>query len=141
MLSQSEIEDKRRELDERFTSLFKLAGIKYSRTWLLENQYWPKCEDYIDEIITSPWYLFDTEFGLIKIGWRKRVISIDWEGTKLAENNRISGKSFPIPEEDKWITHGEYYVHAYTYEKALQYLIILKNEMKKVQTLITLRSN
>lgn len=68
-----------------------------------------------------PWFLVTTSKGHIKIGWRKRVINIDWSKTKIEEN---AGELFP--NED--VTKGEKYIHAYGYEKAKEYLNVLLND-------------
>ena len=51
-------------------SIFTLAGIDVIRMYELPNGY--------TGLIDHPWWLVKTSAGLIKIGWRKRVISIDW---------------------------------------------------------------
>lgn len=62
-----------------------------------------------------PWLLITTIKGPIKIGWRKRVLEIDWSNTiidKLAEDL--------FPNED--VTKGNSYIHAWGYEKAQEYI-------------------
>jgi len=61
-----------------------------------------------------PWFMVTTPVGRIKIGWRKRVINIDWSDTKI----RVRGEE--ITEDD--VTKGKDYIHAYGYEKAAEYL-------------------
>jgi hypothetical protein len=96
-------------------ALFTLAGFTVTKTWALENQYWPNHPNYCD--LRTPWWLVRTEIGLIEIGWRKRVISIDWSDTPIKMN---------IPEADSWVTHDETYTHAHGAAKALEYLTLLK---------------
>jgi hypothetical protein len=57
------------------------------------------------------WYRATTHVGHILIGWRKRVIEIDWSATKVRR----------VITEDS-VTKSEIMVHAYGYEKAAEYL-------------------
>lgn len=62
-----------------------------------------------------PWFHVWTKVGLIKIGWRKRVISIDWATSIVTKR-----ASELFPDED--VTKGDRDIHAYGYEKATAYL-------------------
>ena len=86
------------------------------------NQYWPRTENYWDLVFKNPWWLIKTEFGLIRIGWRKRVITIDWSDTDVRKI---------ITEDDT--TKEEHMVHAWTVEKAVEYLKALKKELVAVE--------
>ncbi len=77
-----------------------------TRMYRLVNQYDPERED--------PWWLVKTKHGLIEIGWRKRVISIDWSETPIQKI---------ITEDD--VTKSETMVHAWSVNKAIEYLISL----------------
>lgn len=68
----------------------------------------------------GPWFAVHTLYGIIKIGWRKRVINIDWSGT---------GASFPDLFQDEDVTHEPNLVHAWGYEKAGVYLARLKQAL------------
>lgn len=59
-----------------------------------------------------------TPKGLIQIGWRKRVISIDWSDTGI---RRV------VTEDD--VTKDDTMVHAYSYAKALAYLTALATDL------------
>lgn len=98
--------------EEQAKALFLLAGFKVTRCHRLQNKYWP--ESYVEERRNSPWWLVITEFGPIEIGWRKRVISIDWQDTAA----RIE-----VTNDD--VTKDKTMVHACSYVKALQYLTTL----------------
>jgi hypothetical protein len=79
---------------------------------------------YVDEIPNGycnlgccafyPWFIVTTPIGRIKIGWRKRVIEIDWSDTKC----NLTGTE--ITTDD--VTRTSSYIHAYGYEKATEYL-------------------
>ena len=101
------------------SGLFALVGIEVLNMYELTNQYWPKTEGYYKTIMESPWWLVKTPFGLITIGWRKRVIEIDWSDTKVRKI--ITGDD---------VTKEENYVHAWSLPKALEYLTELSNQMK-----------
>ena len=62
-----------------------------------------------------PWFIVTTTVGRIKIGWRKRVIEIDWSDTKgTAEAETL------FAAED--VTKGTRYIHAWSVEKAKSYV-------------------
>lgn len=62
-----------------------------------------------------PWFIITTTKGKIKIGWRKRVIQIDWSDSII---NQLSKEIFP--EED--VTKFDKVIHAWGYEKAKEYI-------------------
>lgn len=64
-------------------SVFSLAGFEVDNSFRLENGYWP--ESYHELRAANPWWAIKTQFGWIKIGWRKKVISISWEDLKVRE--------------------------------------------------------
>lgn len=102
--------------EERARALFLLAGIDIVRIHELLNQYWRS-----NDSPRGPWWLAETRHGTIRIGWRKRVISIDWEGTKLRE----------IITEDE-VTKEPHLVHAWSYLKALEYLSLLAEKLDRL---------
>lgn len=102
-----------------FRALFLLAGIQAAKWHELANQYWPP--SYTELRAQHPWYLAMTPHGPVRIGWRKRVISINWEDTEV---RRI------LTEDD--VTKDETMVHAWSYEKALEYLGCLAGELAKL---------
>lgn len=62
-----------------------------------------------------PWFNVTTNRGPIKIGWRRRVISIDWS------DSDIKSKAEEIFSKEE-VTKGERYIHAWDYEKAKSYI-------------------
>jgi hypothetical protein len=66
----------------------------------------------------NPWLIVTTDKGRIKLGWRKRVINIDWsESTIATKSNDL------FPEED--VTKDDKFIHAWGYEKAQEYINVL----------------
>jgi hypothetical protein len=57
---------------------FKIAGVKVHSIHEAVNQYWPSGCTHI-----PPWWLVITEYGVVIVGHRKRVISVDWSATKV----------------------------------------------------------
>ena len=105
------------ELSEKeLSALFTLAGIEILRKWPIQNQYWGTS----DEDMPNPHcgWLVKTPAGLIEIGWRKRVMSIDWSDTNVRAE---------VTKDE--VTKDEHLVHAYTEEKALEYLKELRRQM------------
>jgi hypothetical protein len=106
--------------EEQARGLFAVAGIPVSRMWKLENGYWPDGEHYDQVRKENPWWLVKTPDGMIAIGWRKRVIQIDWADTPIR---------MTVTEDD--VTKSETMVHAYSYGKALEYLAALATMTSK----------
>jgi hypothetical protein len=107
---------------EHVLALFQMAGFETKSIHELPNGYWPQHPDY--DSVRTPWWLVHTQYGLIKIGWRKRVISIDWETTDFRDEERL------VAEGDD-TTSLDDLVHAWTYTNALKYLTTLQQLMKK----------
>lgn len=63
----------------------------------------------------KPWYVVTTTKGRFTIGWRKRVISIEWE-----PRVNINTAEEIFPGED--VTKVERLIHAWGYEKAQEYI-------------------
>jgi len=62
-----------------------------------------------------PWFTITTKIGRIDIGWRKRVIVIDWSSTLI---KKCAEELFP----DEQSTKSVHMIHAWGYEKAKEYL-------------------
>ena len=77
----------------------------------IANGYWnsPSAE---------PWLQVTTPIGVIEIGWRKRVISIQWEDSDIAAT---AEELFP----DENVTKTDRLVHAWGYEKAAEYIAVI----------------
>ncbi len=65
-----------------------------------------------------PWYKVTGPFGVITLGWRKRVISIDWSESSFKVN---TANLFTFED----VTKGEHLIHAWSTEKAKEYLATL----------------
>jgi hypothetical protein len=95
-------------------ALFLLANIEVTNLYEIANDYWPDHTDYADVRRNHPWWLVKTNYGLIKIGWRKRVIQIDWSDTRIRQE---------VTKDN--VTSSNEIVHAWTYAKAVEYLTAL----------------
>lgn len=91
---------------EHFTDIFKRAGMGDVPLSEIPNGYCP-CER------CAPWYVAKTPFGEVTIGWRKRVISIDWSST---------GRDLESLFEGEEVTKDAHYIHAWGADKAVDYL-------------------
>lgn len=67
-----------------------------------------------------PWFVVTTKRGKITIGWRKRVININWEGSTIEQQ-----ASDLFPNED--VTKYDRNIHAWGLEKAKEYIDVLLN--------------
>ena len=119
--------------EEEMRALFLLAGFEISSVYELANEYWPVCEEYSETRRKSPWWLVKTEYGLIKLGWRKRVIEIVWEDTpyRAGKSKLWDGRDIDILTEHE-VTKGETYVHAWGYARAVEYLGTLHLRLRQV---------
>lgn len=77
----------------------------------IPNEYWNKDPT----ALTSPWLMVTTAIGHFKIGWRKRVINIDWSETDCKKTGKAL---FP----DYQMTVGADYIHAYNYDDARTFI-------------------
>jgi hypothetical protein len=103
--------------ERRFLELFKAAGFQDNRLTAMPNQYCP-CDH------CTPWFDVNTEFGTIQIGWRKRVLHIDWSAMadRLAACGELPTIRFVDLFKDEDVTKGSDFIHAWGYEKAQDYL-------------------
>lgn len=111
---------------EKLLAFFESAGFKILAFWELSNEYWPNYqldadsnEHEKDKFIQyqtwrqqSPWWLVKTEHGLIKIGKRKKVVSIDWADVGISVD--------AAPNEE--VTKDSTYVHAWSDLDVIRYL-------------------
>ena len=74
----------------------------------IPNEYWNGTHG-------TPWLMVTTPKGRIKIGWRKRVIVVDWSDTVV---NKTADELF----SDEDVTKGKQMIHAWGYEKAAEYI-------------------
>lgn len=103
------IEWKKRWLSEA-RMMFTLAGMAPIYVREIDNKYCgPKCCPH------RVWLLVTTRAGVIEVGWRKRVIVIDWSASDVT---KTAADLFA----DENVTKGDRMIHAYSYEKATEYL-------------------
>lgn len=83
---------------------------KIKKIYRLVNGYDPERED--------AWWLVKTQCGFIEIGWRKRVINIDWSDTPL----RLVITTDDVTKEDAM-------VHAWSVPKVIEYLTEIRKQL------------
>lgn len=108
---QAAIEKIAKEQFDKFNYTLLLSDFKVKRYFTLVNGYHGWSRE-----IWYPWYLFETDVGLIEIGWRKRVINVDWESTGVKWNRPV----------DPDVTFTETFFHAYGYDKLYEYMKLLR---------------
>lgn len=96
-------------------TMFDLAGFKVTSITEIPNDYWPRTSLYEQLRAESPWFVVGTTIGAVRIGWRKRVISIEWDSSTY---------SGIITEDDT--TKDQHMVHAWTNADAVKYLSNLR---------------
>lgn len=104
--------------EEKIRAVFLLADIEVIKLEEIDNEYCsPTC------CPENNWWLVTTDIGIIKVGWRKRVINLDWSLVPDAP----TGYEFQ-DEVTKWATG----IHAYGYGKLVQYLVDLKVGVRNI---------
>lgn len=111
-------------------ALLTLSGFPILGFKQIENQYWPDAPAYAEVIASSPWFVLDTEWGPVTIGWRKRVLSISWAKTnyRLLDINDVTSDE---------TTKDHDMVHAWSYGDAVKYLEALHRCFKRLHYLKT----
>ncbi len=105
-------------INEEFVkNSFAAAGFKVSKVYILENKYWPLNDAYLEIRSKNPWFLLKTQFGLIEVGKRKRVIHLDWSD--------INNKQITPKEGEEWITNCPGFIHSYSNEALMSNLFKL----------------
>jgi len=95
-------------LDAR--KMFEDAGLTPIYVREIDNKYCgPKC------CPNRVWLLVTTPMGVIEVGWRKRVLVIDWSVSDVTTKADVLFKDEDTTKDDRMI-------HAWNYEKATAYL-------------------
>ena len=105
-------ESMQEEIRTEKAALLALFGDNKIYVKEIPNQYYP------DSVF--PWFTVYTTKGPIRIGWRKRVINIDWSESNIPHfpEDLFAGEDTTIGSrvlEDR-------YIHAWGYEKAKEYI-------------------
>lgn len=93
--------------------LAALARIPVRSIYETPNLYWGG-----DNTIMGPWWLIVTIAGVIRVGWCKLSIEIDWSDT---------GRTVEVTKDD--VVKEPTLVHASGYPKAVEYLTTLWQEL------------
>lgn len=96
-----------REIKE-ISEIVRRAEIPFSDFYMIPNEY-GRDPDYF-----GPWFVVETPAGRIKVGWRKRVINIDWAEASL----QVPSATFAEENVTSWATG----IHAWGADKAVEYL-------------------
>lgn len=78
-----------------------------------------------DERSIRPWFAVYTNRGMFVVGWRKRVISLDWSHGLIRETAEEL-----FPNED--VTKSGRMIHAWGYDKAREYVARLLSRKAEV---------
>lgn len=91
-----------------FRGLLDASEIPYTEMRAIPNEYHSGLYD-------NPWFIVETKYGPLRIGWRKRVISISWEAFTV----NVNGSDL---FRDEKVTKAHNYIHAWGKDKAFEYL-------------------
>lgn len=99
---------------KEFEGYFRDAGFSDVVVIKTENEYW---KGYYG--LDKPWADVYTELGTFTIGWRKRVIHLEW-------SLFVGDKAETLfPNED--VTKYDYVIHCWSPEKCKEYLKTIRN--------------
>lgn len=112
--------NKIRATKAEFQKAFDDAGFDVIFMEAIPNEY---CGEGSAEALCDPWYIVTTRIGHIKVGWRRRVIVLDWQRTTINNTEEL------FPDEN--VTQVPSAIHAYGYEKLTSYLKKLKTESQE----------
>ena len=101
--------------EQEARALCTLAGIPVRAVFETPNKYWRSNEPM------GPWWVIVTPHGTFRMGWRKRVIEIDWSAT--------GEKEVHVTDDD--VTKGDFLVHAWDEGFAVRYLEALWAELHR----------
>jgi hypothetical protein len=113
---ENEADERNAHVDE-LTELFKSAGFDTVYVETINSEYCRESCCY-----KFPWVIVTTKKGRIKLGWRKRVMNLDWSDSDL----NIDGEKL---FKDENVTKGTNYIHCWGKEKAVEYLKKLNSEI------------
>lgn len=97
-------------------AIFLLAGLEVESLVRLPNGYLPEWTE------RSPWWEVETMGEKVTVGWRKRVIAIDWTATPVRQI---------VTTDD--VTKDETMVHAWTRGDAVDYLATWKLNLERAR--------
>jgi hypothetical protein len=100
------------ESRDYYSEIIRNAGVKSFVLDEIPNGYGPN-EDW-------PWYRVRLWAGSFKIGWRKRVINIDWGDLAFINEEKIDKAKDFFRKEG--VTTDDHLVHAYGKEKCTDYV-------------------
>lgn len=118
------------ETHAEFTDAFHKAGVSIIAMTEIPNEYGSGSYN-------GPWYQMLTSRGNFKVGWRKRVIELDYSkiddySVALSIPRRPLGFKFISLFESENVTVTENVVHCYGYDKLTEYLMRIKNALAGV---------
>jgi hypothetical protein len=126
-----------REITKEFHTYLDKAGLGRALLTMIPNEYWKDGAE--------PWCLVRTPFGTLKMGWRKRVLSIDWSQVLEDRMKRVEKLDIDVrydarnalrdafdgkvlfPNDD--VTRWETGVHAWNESKIVEYLVVLREKI------------
>jgi hypothetical protein len=103
----------KKNADDEKNGIISLFGDRAIYVEEIPNGY---CNEYCCKHL--PWFIVTTTKGRIKIGWRKRVIDINWADSRIQEHADTL-----FPDEDTTKYHRG--IHAWGLDKAKEYINIL----------------
>lgn len=113
-----------KDLDRRDPTIQNRVKAELAELQLL----FPETPIFVEDIANeydsdSPrrWLIVTSRIGRIKLGWRKRVINIDWE------DSIVKATADELFHEEQ-VTKEDHFIHAWNYPKAKQYLEKIFNQ-------------
>lgn len=90
----------------------------------IPNGYWRPTDPWS---VGDPWYRVATSVGHFVVGWRKRVLHLDWKDTVLRSRKAEGRNERPVPGGEEVfpkeeVTRWESGIHAYGFDKLTEYI-------------------
>lgn len=90
----------------------------------MPNGYWRPEDPWS---VGAPWYRVTTTVGHFVVGWRKRVLHLEWKDTVLRSRNVKGNAVRPVPSGEEVFpkeetTRWETGIHAWGYDKLTEYV-------------------
>lgn len=104
-----------KEFKDIFSKVYDLHDLEFRA---IPNQY-DNWEGY------EPWFIVTTPNGDIKIGWKKRVINIEW-----LDNYKHFTEKFEDENVTRQFDDGKRLIHAWGRDKCTEYLTRAKNSVR-----------
>lgn len=105
-----------------FKFLLEQAGFEIKGCYEIQNEYWPLHESYKTLRKEHPWYIILTQYGMLKMGPRKKVVELSWDTIDCKVEDCIT-------EEN--VTGGYQFFHSWNVDQFLNSAKLLADKLSE----------